>query len=88
MIASALLAAVLSASAVTQAKTELLTTHGEAQRARIERGVDQAASLWRASDGDGAAFAAFAKENFASDPKVLDGLLVRFEENLESLDGH
>jgi hypothetical protein len=82
------LAASLPASTVSQARTDLLGMHGEAQRARIERGVDQAASLWRASDGDGAAFVAFAKENFASDPQVLDGLLQRFEENLESLDGH
>jgi hypothetical protein len=82
------LAASLPASTVSQAKTGLLGMHGEAQRARIERGVDQAASLWRAADGDGAAFALFAKENFASDPQILDGLLLRFEENLESLDGH
>ena len=88
MIASTLFAMALSASSVSQAKTELLGMHGEPQRSRIERGVDQAASLWRASDGDGAAFVAFAKENFASDPGVLDGLLLRFEENLESLDGH
>jgi hypothetical protein len=88
MIASTLLAAVLSASTLSQAKTELIQMHGEGQRARITRGVDQAASLWRASDGDANAFVAFAKENFASDPKVLDELFVRFEENLESLDGH
>ncbi len=88
MIVSTLLAVALSASSASQAKADLLAAHGEAQRARIERGVDQAASLWRAADGDGAAFVAFARENFASDPKVLDGLLLRFEENLESLDGY
>ena len=88
MIATTLFAMALSASSVSEAKSALLATHGEAQRPRIERGVDQAASLWRSTDGDGAAFVAFAKENFASDPKVLDGLLERYEENLESLDGH
>ena len=88
MIASTLFAMALSASSVSEAKSALLAAHGEAQRPRVERGVDQAASLWRASDGDGAAFVAFVKENFASDPRVLDGLLVRFGENLESLDGH
>ncbi len=88
MIATTLFAMALSTTSISEARTALLAAHGEAQRARIERGVGQAASLWRASDGDGAAFVAFAKENFASDPKVLDGLLVRFEENLESLDGH
>ena len=88
MITSALLAAALSAAAVTQAKSALLAAHGEAQRDRIERGVDQAASLWRDSDGNPDAFVAFAKENFASDPKTLDALFSRFEENLESLNGH
>ncbi len=88
MIASTLFALALSAAAVTEAKTALLAVHGEAQRVRIERGVDQAAALWREADGDGAAFVAFAKENFASDPKTLDTLLARFEDNLESLDGH
>jgi len=88
MITSTLLAVALSAAAVTQAKSALLEMHGEAQRARIERGVDQAASLWRVSDGDAAAFVAFAKENFTSDPKTLDALFGRFEANLESLDGH
>ena len=88
MITSTLFALALSAAAVTQAKTELMKTHGEAQRPRIVRGVDQAASLWRASDGDGDAFVAFAKENFTSDPKTLDAVFSRFEQNLESLDGH
>ncbi len=88
MISSALLAVVLSTTAVAQAKSELLKAHGEAQRPRIARGVDQAASLWRGSDGDGDAFVAFAKENFASDPKALDAIFARFEQNLESLDGH
>ena len=80
--------AALPPASLSLAKAALLETHGAAQRARIERGVDQAASLWRASDGDPAAFVSFAKENFASDPQVLEGLLLRFEENLESLDGH
>ncbi len=29
-------------------KAELVARHGEAQRARIERGVEQVAALWRA----------------------------------------
>ena len=39
-----------------EAKAALVAKHGEAHRARIERGVDQVASLWRESDGDFAAF--------------------------------
>lgn len=66
-------------------KAELVAKHGEAQRARIERGVEQVAGLWRPEDGD---LAAFARESFISDPKVLDTTFERFERIFEQLDGH
>ena len=66
-------------------KAELVVKHGEAQRARIERGVEQVAGLWRPEDGD---LAAFARENFISDPKLLDATFERFERIFEQLDGH
>ncbi len=58
---------------------------GEPQRARVEKGVRQVATLWRKEDGD---LAAFAKENFIVDQKELDDTFARFEANLEQLDGH
>jgi len=70
---------------VTALKAELVTRHGEAQRARIERGVDQVAALWRAEDGD---LAAFAREQFLSDPRALDATFHRLERLFEQLDGH
>ncbi len=66
-------------------KAELVAKHGEAQRARIERGVDQVAGLWRPEDGD---LAAFARENFIADQKLLDATFDRFERIFEQLDGH
>ncbi|MEW6433798.1 MAG: hypothetical protein AB1730_20000 [Myxococcota bacterium] len=66
-------------------KAELLRQHGEAQKARIERGVDQVAALWRREDGD---LAAFVKQHFLVDPKELDATFQRFEANFEQLDGH
>lgn len=66
-------------------KAALVAKHGEAQRARIERGVDQVASLWRPEDGD---LAAFAREHFLSDPKQLDATFARMERLFEQLDGH
>ncbi|MCA3011422.1 MAG: hypothetical protein INH41_03385 [Myxococcaceae bacterium] len=70
----------------TQAlEAELVKTHGEAQRARLSAGLKQVASLWRAEDGD---LAAFAKEHFVSDPARLEATFARFEANLEQLDGH
>jgi hypothetical protein len=64
---------------------DLVATHGEAQRARIQRGLKQAAGLWRAEDGD---LAAFAKEHFISDPKQLDATFERFQTLFEQIDGH
>lgn len=63
----------------------LVATHSEAQRARIEQGVGQVASLWRPDDGD---LPAFVAEHFVSDPARLDALFKRFEQNLEQVDGH
>src|SRR5690242_19189440 len=39
-------------AAAARAKAALLQKHGERERARIERGVNQVASLWRACDRD------------------------------------
>ncbi len=82
-----LLTLVLAASPMNtkSIEAELLKTHGEAQRARIERGVRQVATLWRKEDGD---LGAFAREHFLVDPKDLDATFNRFEANFEQLDGH
>jgi len=66
----------------------LTARHGAAEAARIDRGVRQAASLWRAGDGDAAAFQAFALEQFAPAGPPLDTLFHRLEGALEQLDGH
>lgn len=66
----------------------LVKQHGEAQRARIRQGLHQAAVLWRDTDGDRAAFEAFAREAYAGDDATRDALFARFERNLEVMDGH
>jgi hypothetical protein len=77
-----------AAAAIPAVREVLLARHGEAQRDRIERGLAQAAASWRASDGDAAAFAALAEEQFLSDAAALDATFERFESALEQLDGH
>jgi hypothetical protein len=72
-------------TAAARAKRELIGMHGEAVRARIERGVDQVAMFWRASDGD---LVAFCRAQFAAKPAEVDALLRRLEEQLEQIDGH
>ncbi|HEX8436231.1 hypothetical protein [Archangium sp.] len=66
-------------------KAELVARHGEPQRARIERGVEQVAVLWRQEDGD---LAAFVRESFLADEKQLEATRVRLETAFEQLDGH
>ncbi len=72
----------------TKLKQDLLARHGEAQRERIERGVDQAAGLWREEDGDAAAFESFALESFIADAATLDATFQRLEHAFEQIDGH
>lgn len=83
-----LLSVVLAAATPvkTQAlKAELVKKHGDAQRARIERGVDQVAALWKKEDGD---LAAFVRDHFLVDQAELDAVFQRFQANFEQLDGH
>jgi hypothetical protein len=75
------------AAAASRAKAALLARHGEAERARIERGVDQAARFWRPADGTPAAFEALALQQFVAGDAPLLATLRRFEENLEEVDG-
>ena len=65
--------------------TALVQKHGEAVRARAERGARQLGAYWRAEDGDARAF---ALESFVSDPQAQDALLKRFSAALEQIDGH
>ncbi len=67
---------------------ELTGEYGAAQRAAIERGLDQAASFWRAEDGDAAAFGDFARTHYAGAPAARDSMFARFELLFEGLDGH
>jgi hypothetical protein len=66
----------------------LLGKYGEAQKFRINRGLQQAASFWRAADGSAEEFVKFCKLNFIADPERLQGYFKRIEGNFEILYGH
>ena len=66
-------------------KQELIAQHGDLQRERINRGVDQVLALWRPTDGDAAEF---IKGHFIDNPKLLDATFERLEGTFEQLDGH
>lgn len=64
---------------------DLVAAHGEAARPRIERGVTQVAALWRAEDGD---LAAFVKTHFIADEAERTKTFDRLEATFEQMDGH
>ncbi|HET8538798.1 MAG TPA: hypothetical protein VFL83_02880 [Anaeromyxobacter sp.] len=80
------------AAAADRARGALLKRHGEAERARVERGVAQAAAFWRTggdrADGDAAAFEAFCLEQFLPRGPALDAAFARLEAAFEAIDGH
>src|SRR5437667_3013778 len=72
----------------TKLDRELIGKYGEAQRARLERGLHQVSESWRPEAGDAAAYEEFVSANFASDQATLDTMFNRFERLLEQLGGH
>src|SRR5262245_41082344 len=58
---------------------ELTVQHGAAQKAVIQRGLDQMGGFWRAEDGDAAVFQAFVRANYAGDAATRDAMFARFE---------
>lgn len=66
----------------------LVAKHGDAERARIEKGVKQAAFLWREADGKPEDFADFCKENFVSGEADLKQLFDKLSYGYEMLYGH
>jgi hypothetical protein len=77
----------MPASVVTL-EADLVSEHGESQRQRIQRGLDQVADFWREEDGDSEAFGTFVKRYFASDEAAVEQMFARYEKLLEQLDGH
>jgi hypothetical protein len=75
-------------SATERVGKELVAKYGEAQRARVERGLRQVAKFWRAEDGDAASFEGFVRGNFAGDQAALDTMFYRYQRLLEQLYGH
>ncbi|HXC59502.1 MAG TPA: hypothetical protein VN645_09300 [Steroidobacteraceae bacterium] len=71
-----------------QIEAELVAKYGQAQQARLHRGIAQVAALWRGEDGNVDVFSGFVRDNFIADPKALDALFNRYQHNLEVVFGH
>ncbi|MGB5511965.1 MAG: hypothetical protein WBM87_09680 [Woeseiaceae bacterium] len=73
---------------VAALETELVAKYGDAQRRRVQRGLDQVADFWREEDGGRGEFEAFITRYFAGDEATLEVMFARYEKLLEQLDGH
>jgi hypothetical protein len=77
-----------SQESMQKLEAELVAKYGEAQRARLQRGMKQVAQFWRAEDGDQAEFENLVRTHFAGDQQTLDALFNRLHFILESVYGH
>ncbi|MCX6557901.1 MAG: hypothetical protein NTW95_10800, partial [Candidatus Aminicenantes bacterium] len=78
----------IDSAALLKVKTELLQKYGEAEKFRIDRGLEQVAALWRAADGGAAEFAIFCRANFAVAGAPLDALFNKLEFYSEAIGGN
>jgi hypothetical protein len=74
--------------AAEEARSALLAKHGDEQRLRIGRGIDQILKAWRPEDGTAAEMGAFAASEFVPSGPALDALFERLERAFESIDGY
>jgi hypothetical protein len=99
IFAFVVVAASLAMSALAQEKfvsdvqiqaliNQYVEQNGKTNVERFERGVRQVAQLWRAEDGSPEEFADFCRENFISDPVLLQQTADHLETAYESIDGH
>ena len=65
----------------------LIGTYGDSQKSRIEKGVTQAAALWRESDGTVESFEKFTLENFIGSEENLEIVFHKLSRNFEILIG-
>lgn len=80
---------------VANLEKELVAKYGEGQRARLQKGMQQALSYWRGEDGGASEFESFVLTHFAptttgqaGEKSTLDLMFNRFEELFEQVDGH
>ncbi|MEI7500713.1 MAG: hypothetical protein WCK84_09735 [Bacteroidota bacterium] len=67
---------------------KLTNQFGETNKARMEKGVKQCASLWIEKDGSDKDFEAFCLRFFVNDPAKLDYFFTRLSNNYESIFGN
>ena len=78
----------ISKQEIEQTLEKLTNQYGADQAFRIERGVNQVASLWRESDGTNQDFLTFCEERFIANPNDLKILFGKLSDAFEVLNGN
>ncbi len=73
---------------ISKAIDALIEKYGDENKFRIERGVNQVATLWRDKDGTITEFITFCESSFINEDEKLDKLFNRLSQNYEILNGH
>lgn len=79
---------VIAETTVQSVIDQLTEKFGEDRQDLIQRGVSQAAALWKTADGDAAAFEAFCLENFKGTDEARKILFDKLSRNYELIWGH
>ena len=77
----------ISDAVVSSVAEQLVKTHGEENRLRVEKGVKQMASLWQKEDGNASEFEAFCVENFIGDAREREQIFERLCKQFETIYG-
>lgn len=78
----------ISRETVLQTIDSLKSTQPDTEFVRIEKGVNQAAALWRTEDGSSEEFLQFCKESFVANGPELGVLFSRLSRNFEVIWGN
>ncbi len=78
----------ISEAAITAAADSIVKNHPDVNKTLLDKGLRNAASLWRAEDGSPAGFQKFAQENYISDPVKKREIFKKLSDYFESLAGN
>jgi hypothetical protein len=81
-------ASAISQKAITATIDTLTTRYGDAHRDRIEKGISQAAALWRTTDGTEKDFMKLCIENYAGNDSLRLQLFNKLSYGFEMLNGY
>ena len=78
----------ISETVVSKVTAALVVKYGDAIRERAQKGVEQAARLWQASDGTATEFENFCMEHFIASDEERESVFKIISKNYEVLRGH